>query len=114
MSVLGTVSDSEDSMVERGSARGSSQDSASVLLEDGPVGFNSDRGWLGGNSSFELRSVVVCNIGVSANPDSTLAALVSAAKESMGFGNVWIISLSLKRIRFGIKESTVWHTTIAA
>jgi len=45
LSVLNSVSDSSDSVIEGGSASGGVQDSTSVTLEDFGVSFNSNRDW---------------------------------------------------------------------
>ena len=54
LTVLGSVANSGDGVVEGGSASGGVHNSAGVVLEDGSVGLNSDGGRSLGNGSLEL------------------------------------------------------------
>ena len=51
-------------MVEVGSAGSRVEDSTSVSLEDGGVGFNGDGGWSLGDGSLELRDGVGLDVHV--------------------------------------------------
>jgi len=55
LTVLGSISDGSDSVIELGSTFWVVQDSGLVSLERHGVSFNGDRGWAFGNGSLKLR-----------------------------------------------------------
>jgi len=58
LSVLVSISDSGDGVIEVGSASGGVENTTGVTLEGRSVGFDGNRDWSSGNSSHELGSRV--------------------------------------------------------
>jgi len=109
LSVLGTVSDSKDTVIEIGSAS-SGNNTRSVLLESGLIGFNSNRDWTLSDGVLKGSNTVLWNILISGDWTNTIRSRVLASTVS---SCVWVVSSSLKWMLFSIHESVVHQTTIA-
>jgi len=70
--VLSAIADSEDSVIEGGTAGGSSDNTRGVELEDHLVGLNSNRDGLFVKSSSELVGVVGGDSSIAGNVGDTL------------------------------------------
>ena len=113
LSRLGSVSDSEDSVIELGSAGGASDDTGGVGLEDSLVSLDGNGDWSLGESGLKVgTSGVSSDINVVADLSDTLGGVVLAS-ECLSSG-VWVVRLELKRSLLDVLESVVHKTTIAA
>jgi hypothetical protein len=108
-----SFSDGKDTVVELGTAGGASDDTRLVLLEDRLVSLDGNGNWSLHEGSLKLRRVVWGDISVRISSDDTLRFVIFAAEESTRLSNIWVVSLSLEWVRFGISESSVHHTTVA-
>ena len=91
MSVKGTVSDGEDTVIEVGSASGG-DDTGSVRLEGHLIGFDGNGDWSDGKGGLHLGGGV-SNIGEGGDSSDTLGFVVVAAGDSTSTGGVWVFSL---------------------
>jgi len=83
---LGSETNSDNGVVELGSALGGVEDTRGVRLEDGSVGLNGDGSWSKSNSGLELGGAVWLDVGVGSNTDDTFGGLSLAASVSGGVG----------------------------
>jgi hypothetical protein len=109
-SVQGSISDSEDSVVEVLSAS-LGDDSGSVGLEGNLVGLNGNSDWLFVDGSLELVNAVLWNINESLDVSDNLGGIVLASSVS---GSVWVRSLTLNTLTLDVSEGIVHETTVAA
>jgi hypothetical protein len=114
LTVLSTIADSKDTMIERGTASVSGDDTSLVTLEGNLIGLNSNRDGALHEGSHKLSLLTVLNIVISGGTNDTLILLVSAAEEAMRLGNVRIVRFGLERVGLGVGEGSVHHTTVAA
>ena len=84
LAVLGTVTDSEDGMIELLTAGGGVEDTGLVSLEDSLVSLNEDRDGLDAEGGLELVDVVGSDVAVGKDTHVGLGPLVVRA--SFGFG----------------------------
>jgi len=113
--VLGTVADGKDTVVESGTAGGAGDDTTSVALEGHSVGLNGDRDGLDGNGGLEgTTGSVGGDIVEALDGDSatSLHGLVTGAG-STSSGGVRIGVLSNHGGGLGVLESVVHQTTVA-
>jgi hypothetical protein len=111
---FGSIADGEDTVVQLGTASGSSDNTGLILLEGGLVGLNSNGDRTLVQSSLKLGAIHMLDIMISGGTNNTLRFRVLASEKAMRLGNVRIIRLGLKRVGFSIRESSVHHTTVAA
>jgi hypothetical protein len=89
LTVLLSVSDSGDGVIEVGSALGGVEDTLSVTLEGSGVSFYSDGDWSSGDGSHELRGRVFLD-GVDLRyVDKWGSFLLASARLSVS-GGVWV------------------------
>lgn len=90
---LSTVTDESNSVVKVGSTGGLVEDTALVHLEDEFVGLNSNRDWVLGNSSLDLRLTSWSDISVVKSSNSGISNSSILASSSAGtVGSVGISS----------------------
>ena len=111
LSVLGSVSDSGDGVIEGGSAGGGVEDTTVVELEDGSVSLNGDGGWSLGNGSLELGDGSGLDVSVGLDLDLALGGRVLAGSVSSG---VWVVGLELLSVRLGVLEGVSLPSTGAS
>jgi len=92
LSILDTVTDGGDGVIEGGTALRGVHDSTSVTLEDLGVSFNSDGNWSLSNSSDEGISRPSFD-GVNVADESDWGTLLLAGSGSSGSSGVWVSSL---------------------
>jgi len=115
LSVLGSPSNSEDTVVKRGSAGGSSDDSTSVVLEDSSVGLNSNGNWSSGESRLKRGGGSLGNIGILGSGDSSRRFQGGVASWDRSTSrDVWVGGLSGQWVVVSVLESVVHKSTIAA
>jgi len=112
LSVFGTISDCEDSVVEGGSAGGGGEDTTGILLEDSLVGLDGDGNWALVEGGLELVWVLGLDGLVSGGTDGSLGFVVFAGAAI--FGNVWVVGLGLEWGSLGVEEGKGHGTTIAS
>lgn len=105
-----TPSNSEDTVIECGSAT-SSNNTSGILLESCLVGFDCNRDWSLLKSILKSTDTIRWNVLISRDRSSSLGFRVGAASY---FTNVWVVSRSLKRSGLNIFESSIHDTTIAS
>jgi len=108
LSVEGSVSDGEDTVVEVGSASGG-DDSRSVTLEGVLVGLDGDGDWLLVDGGLEL-SGGLGNINESSNLADSLGGNVLASSIS---GGVSVVGLELEWVGLDVFEGIVHQTSVA-
>ena len=111
MSVLGSVSNSEDTVVELGSASGGVEDTGLVLLEDGSVGLNGHGDWLLGDGGLELvdRLSWDGSVGLDINLTGVLGSLASSSSSGVG-----VVVLEVLGVLLGVDESVGLPSTVAS
>jgi len=67
---ISTITDSQDTMVQRGTTGGGIHDTAAVELEDGLIGFDGNRDWLNSNGS--LQSIFTTDGNISKTGDDVV------------------------------------------
>jgi hypothetical protein len=72
LTTFGTIADSEDTVIERSTATGSSKDTTLVLLEGGLISFNGDGDGTLVKGSLKLSGRAVGNIVIGGSSDDTL------------------------------------------
>ena len=113
-SVLDSVSDGEDTVVEGGSAGSASEDTGGVHLEGGLVGLDGDGDWLLGEGGLELVWGVLGDVSVGADGDLTLGKKVGLAGSSGAItGGVWVDGFLDHGVALGVLEGLVHKTTVA-
>ena len=114
LSVKGTISDGEDTVVEVGSAT-LGDDTTVVHLEDALVSLDGNRDWSLGDGSHQiLAGGVWGNILVSLDLTNTFGSLILALSPEVVGSSVWVVSLEHDLVGLGIFESVIHETTIAA
>ena len=116
LTVLSAIADSEDTVVELGSAGGTSDNTTGVALEGHSVGLDGDRDGLLGNGGLEgsTRSVGGDIVVASDGNGTALLHGSIASSGSASSRGVRIGVLSDHGGLLGILESVVHQTTIAA
>ena len=112
MSVKGTVSDGEDTVIEVGSASGG-DDTGSVRLEGHLIGFDGNGDWSISEGGSHLAGGVL-NIGESRDGTDSSGFGVVAAGNSSGSGGVWVVRFELEWGGLDVLESVVHESTIAS
>ena len=86
LSVLGSISDGSNCVVELGSAEGGVQNTGFVLLEDGFVGLNGHGNWLLGNGGLELSNRLGWDglVGLDSDPSGVLGILAGSGSSGIG------------------------------
>jgi len=107
--VLGSVSDGEDTVVEVGSASGG-DDSTGVHLEGELVGLDGNGDGSEVEGGLELGDGSGGHVLESSDLTDTLGLVVSAG--SLG-GLVGVVTLGLERVGLGVLESEVHESTVA-
>jgi len=92
LSVLVSISDSGDGVIELGSASGGVENTTGVTLESHLVGFDGNRDWSLSDSGKELSGRVGLD-GVDAGDESFWASSLLAGSRVSGSGGVWVCSL---------------------
>ena len=114
MSVKGSVSDGEDTVIEVLSTSGG-DDTAGVRLEGHLIGFDGNGDWsFAGEGGLHLGGRSNLNIGESRDGTDTLGFVVFAGRNSSGSGGVWVVGLELEWSGFDVLESVVHESTIAS
>lgn len=93
-SVFFSVSNSSDSVVQRGSTGSSSDDTRSVVVEDTLVSFDGDRNWSLSNGSLEFGDDVALNVVDLLD----LGGVVILGPASVSDGLVWVVLLEVKSV----------------
>jgi len=115
LSVLGSESNTTNSVIEVGSAGGIIENTARVHLEDHFVSFNSEGYWLFRESSLKLRDRVGWDVSVAGVVNLGFGRLIVAASSLSGSSRgVWVVSLELLSIASDVHESVGLETTIAS
>ena len=109
LAVLSTVADSEDSMINAGTAARANNTRA-VVPEDRTVSVNGDRDGTLGNGTLESRRGLFCDFGEAANLDLTFRGAVFAGTL---FTGVWVGRFSFHGVRLGICQGGAYATTTA-
>ena len=113
-STFGSVSDSEDTVVEGGSALGRGNDTRGVHLEDRLVGLNGDGNWSSSEGSLKVSTGgVLFDIGESNDFTNSLGGIILALVPEMVSSSVWIVSLEHEWALLDVLESVVHKTTVA-
>ena len=113
-SVLDSISDGEDTVVEGGSAGSASKDTGGVHLEGGLVGLDGDGDWLLGEGGLELVWGVLGDVSVGADSDLALGKKVGLAGSSGAItGGVWVDGFLDHGVALGVLEGLVHKTTVA-
>jgi hypothetical protein len=76
------VSNSEDSVIEGGSASSTGDDSTGVLMEDILIGFDGNRDWSNVKGGFQSIDGAFWNVSVCGGSDFSLGLVVLAGEES--------------------------------
>ena len=113
LSVKGSVSDGEDTVIELGSASGG-DDTGSVRLEGHLIGFDGNRDWSVGKGGFHLGGGSLLDIVESGDGTNTGGFLIVARSNSSSSGSVWVGGLELEWSGFDVLESVVHESTIAS
>ena len=114
-SVLDSVSDGEDTVVEGSSAGSASEDTGGVHLEGSFVGLDGNGNWLLGEGGLELLWGVLGDVSVGADSDLTLGEQVGLAGSSGAItGGVWVDGLLNHSVALSVLEGLVHKTTVAA
>ena len=116
LAALGTVTDSEDGMIERRTAGGGVEDTGLVSLEDSVVSLEEDRDGLDGEGGLELGDVVGSDVAVllDLNAGLGLGAVRARAGCSSGARDVRVDRLELSIVRLQVLESPDGVATVAA
>jgi len=112
LSGFGSVTNSEDTVIEGSSASGS-DDTTGVGLESGLIGFDGNGDWSLGKSSLHLWEGLG-NIGEIGNLTDTLGGVIFALVPEVVSSSVWVLSLGHEWGGFDVLESVVHKTTIAS
>jgi len=113
LATLGTVANSSDGVVKRGTAGGAVEDTTGVHLEDVLVGLDGDGDGGLVNGSLELGDGVSGNVGVAGNLD-LLEGLVGLAGTSLaGAGGVGVVRLELLSVGLEVVEGVALPATVA-
>ncbi len=112
-SIFNTITNSKDSMIELSTTSRACNNTTSVQLENWGVSFNSYWNWTFVQCSFKLWRCIWCNILVGLNWNNTFRFVIFASKNT-SWWCVWIVSFSLKWMRFCIIKCKIHKTTIAS
>ena len=114
LAALGAVADSEDGVVEVGSASSGGHDTGLVGLEDVRVGLNGDSERLGGESGLHLCDVVGGHESVAGdiNSGGGTGVVLAAAGRTVS-GGVGVDRLELSIAGLVVLESLVLPATVA-
>jgi len=104
-----TETNSEDTVIELLTATGG-DDTTSVGLEDGLIGFDGNGDWGVGDGSLELGGGTLLDILVTVDLTDTLGGVVLASTLS---GSVWVLSLGFESVLLDVFEGVVHKTTVA-
>ena len=111
LTVLGSVSDGEDTVVESGSASGG-DDTTVVSLEDVLVGLDGDGNWSLGEGSLELSDTMFLDILVGSDGTNTLRFVVVAGSIPGGVG---VVRLKLEWVTgLDVSEGHIHEATLAS
>jgi len=105
----GFVSDGEDTVVQVGSASGTSDDTGLVVSEDGCVSLDGNGDWALGNGSLELSSVVGWDISVTADLELAASGGLAGLVNSL----VWVLVLGGETLVLDVLEGA-GHETAGA
>jgi len=111
LAVFGTVTNDEDTVVERGTAGGAVDDTTLVELEDRGISLDGSGDWASSDSGGELNVIV----GGNGNPTEVLEndlGLVEFAG-SLGSG-VWVDGTEFNSVVTGVLEGSGHNTAIAS
>jgi hypothetical protein len=111
LAILGSVSNSKDSVIEGGSAICRGEDTTSIHLEDGLVGLNSNRDWSLGDGSLKVSWAFGLNVGISGGLDFALGFVISALAV---LGNIWVVGLRFEWVSLCVQEGKTHRSTIAS
>jgi len=116
LSVLGSPSDGNDTVVELGSASGSGNNTTSVVLEWSLVGLNSNRDWSVLEGSLEGGGGSNLNVSVSGGGNNTVGRFGRRAgsSDSESSGGIGVVRLEHLWGGLGVFESVVHKSTIAS
>ena len=98
-----SITNSQDSVIEGGSAGSAGDDTTNVLMEHGLVGFNCNGDWSFSDGGLELGGALGSDAVVLRDGDETPFPLVLASKQ-LGRGNVRILDLGLEWVILGVHE----------
>ena len=110
LSILGSISDSGDGVIEVGSAGSRVQNTTGVTLEDELIGLDGDGGWGLSNGGLKLVNGVGLNVGVVLNVDLTLVLGGLAGSISGGVG---VVGLEVLGVGLGVLEGSILPSSIA-
>jgi len=110
LSVLGSVSNGEDTVVELSSASGGVEDARSVSLEGTLVGLDGDGGWSGLDGGLEGRLGVGGDLDVSGGLELSGVGGLGAGSVSSGVG---VVGLELSHVGLVPFEGTFHGATVA-
>ena len=114
VSIFGSVSDSEDTVVELGSAFGRGDDTGLVGLEDSLVSLNGNGNWSLGESSLKVStSGVLDDIGETSDFTNSLGGVEFALVPEMVGSSVRIFRFEHEWRFLDVFESVVHETTVA-
>jgi hypothetical protein len=109
-SVLGSVTNGGDGVIEVRSISTVVEDTSSVTLEVVVGSINGNASWSSSDGRFQGGDAVVLDGSVGGSSDNTLGF---GGFASSGLGNVWVRSLEFHWVGHGILESISFKTTIA-
>jgi hypothetical protein len=109
--ILGTIADCSDCMIQGLAAISGVDDSTSVLLEYDISSFNSDTNWLNVKLRLELRDTSWCNCSIVGKLDQSIGFNGSVALTILGL--IWIEFFECNFVISGIVEGWSIITSIA-
>jgi len=111
LSVLRSVTNGSDGVIEIGSAGLGVEDTALVIHEVVVLSINGDTGWLFGDGGLKLFNVLLWHLGVGSSLDDFLGLLSFAG---LGSGDVWVVLLELLWVILEVLESPDFETSLAS
>ena len=111
LSVLGSISDGSNCVVELGSAEGGVQNTGFVLLEDGFVGLNGHGHWLLGNGGLELGNRLGWDglVGLDTDLSGVLGSLASSGSSGVG-----VVVFEVLGLLLSVDEGVGLPSTVAS
>ena len=114
LTVLGTIADSGDGVVEVGTALLGVEDTTGVHLEDGLVGLDGDGDWLLGDGGLQSGDGSGWDVLVGSNTNLTLGGIELAGTGLTVSGGVWVGGLELLEVGLEVGEGVGLPSTIAS
>jgi len=115
LSILNTISDGGDGVIEVGSASGGVENTTGVTLESHLVGLNGNGNWSLSDSSDELSGRSWLNVVVGGNVDGWISDLGRLAGSGLSVsGGVWVLGFKNLSVLLDVFHTLVLPTTLAS